>query len=396
MDSKESGQSPWEGGGFIPILTLALGTFAVGTDAFIMAGFLPSVAASLQVPVGVAGQSVTVFAITYAVFAPILATLAARVPRRKLLVAALVVLAGANLGVAVAPDFTVLMTFRALAALGAAAYTPTAGGVAACLVSPAVRGRALALVLAGLTLATVLSVPVGHFVSDRTSWRVAVGVVGALAFLSSIAVSRILPVLGGGTFVPLRDRLALLRVPGVPGLLLLTVLGMAASYTVYAYSVPALQGVGVAPAAVGGFLFLYGLGAILGSVVCGYVTDRWGAARMLSGSLCAMTLALGLLGWLSLHTPSSTGLIGLLVALWGASTWSQTPPQQHRLIAAAPEGVSLVLSLNASAIYLGIGSGTALGGFALTAGVPLLYSVATGIAALAGLSLVGTLWRPLA
>ncbi len=397
MDDKQSGERARERGDLMPVVILVLGTFAVGTDAFIVAGFLPSLAASLHVSVGVAGQSVTVFAITYAVFAPILATLAAKVPRRKLLVAALVVIAGANLGTAVAADFTVLMAFRTLAALGAAAYTPTAGAVAAWLAPSALRGRALALVLAGLTLATVLSVPAGDLISDWASWRAALGLVAGLAFLSSVAVLRILPVLGGGPFVPLRDRLAVLRKPGVVSILPLTVLGMAASYAVYAYSVPALRGVGVAPGAIGGFLFLYGLGAVLGSALCGYVTDRWGAVRMLSATYSVMTLALGLLGCLALHAPSrgiiSTAVVGLLVSLWGASTWSQTPPQQHRLIAAAPESVSLVLSLNASAIYLGIGSGTALGGVALTAGVPVLYGVATVIAALTGLYLIGTLRR---
>ncbi len=302
MDDKPSSERARERGGLTPVVILSLGTFAVGTDAFIVAGFLPSLAASLHVSVGVAGQSVTVFAVTYAVFAPILATLAARAPRRTLLVAALVVIAGANLGAAVAPDFTVLMVFRTLAALGAAAYTPTASAVAAWLARSALRGRALALVLAGLTFATVLSVPIGSLMSDWTSWRVVLGLVAGLALLSSVAVLRVLPVLGGGPFVPLRDRLAVLRKPGVISLLPLTVLGMAASYAIYGYSVPALQGVGVEPAGIGGFLFLYGLGAILGSGLCGYVIDRWGATRMLSVTYTIMTLSLGLLGCCALHT----------------------------------------------------------------------------------------------
>ncbi|NUR91732.1 MAG: MFS transporter, partial [Nonomuraea sp.] len=90
------------------VRTLALGTFAVGTDAFVVAGFLPAMAADLGVSPAAAGQSVTVFAVAYAAGSPILATLTARLPRRTLLVAALAVLGLANLGSALAPSLAVL------------------------------------------------------------------------------------------------------------------------------------------------------------------------------------------------------------------------------------------------------------------------------------------------
>ncbi|WP_199537438.1 MFS transporter, partial [Spongiactinospora gelatinilytica] len=142
-------------------LVLALGAFAVGTDAYVVAGFLPGMARSLEISEAAAGQSATVFAVAYALLSPVLATLTARVPRRPLLVAALVVLALANLGSALAPDFGALMASRVLAAVGAAGFTPIAGAVAASLVAPAQRARALAVVVGGLTAATADLAPVG-------------------------------------------------------------------------------------------------------------------------------------------------------------------------------------------------------------------------------------------
>src|SRR5690348_6008651 len=121
-------------GGLASTLVLALGTFAVGTDAFIVAGFLPAMARTLHVSAGAAGQSVTVFAVAYAVLAPVLATATARLPRRSLLVGALVVLGLANLASALAPDLPLLIASRVLAAAGAAVYTPGAGAVSAALV----------------------------------------------------------------------------------------------------------------------------------------------------------------------------------------------------------------------------------------------------------------------
>lgn len=130
MDERGSSRSPGRSGGLaykarvsgsvggylLVVLILAFGTFAVGTDAFIVAGFLPTLATTFGVSVATAEQSVTVFALTYAVLAPILATLTARVPRRSLLVGALSILGSANLVVAVALEFTMLVVARALAA----------------------------------------------------------------------------------------------------------------------------------------------------------------------------------------------------------------------------------------------------------------------------------------
>ncbi|MER6580731.1 MFS transporter [Nonomuraea sp. NPDC001023] len=383
-----------ESRGLAPTLVLALGTFAVGTDAFVVAGFLPDLAASLEVTEGAAGQSVTVFAVAYALSSPVLATVAARVPRRALLVTALVVLGLANLGSALAPSFPVLVVSRVLAAAAAAAYTPGAGAVAAVLVRPELRARALAVVVGGLTVATALGVPLGDLAGERLGWRYALGAVAVACLAVAAGVYAIMPVLPGAPRVPLRARLDVLRRPAVTAILPLTVLGMAASYTVYAYSVPALRAVGVEGTA--GMLFLYGLGAVLGNLAAGYTTDRWGAHRVLPVAYLVMAVSLGLLAWMAAAgaadgtTVGTVALVGVLVLAWGASSWCQTPPQQHRLIAAAPGEAPLVVSLNSSAIYAGIGAGTLLGGLTLPSGAALTYATGAALAAAALLFALAT------
>ncbi|MFI7107616.1 MFS transporter [Nonomuraea sp. NPDC050227] len=399
-----------ESRGLAPTLVLALGTFAVGTDAFVVAGFLPDLAASLEVTEGTAGQSVTVFAVAYALSSPVLATVAARVPRRALLVTALVVLGLANLGSALAPSFPVLVVSRVLAAAGAAAYTPGAGAVAAVLVRPELRARALAVVVGGLTVATALGVPLGDLAGERLGWRYALGAVAVACLAVAAGVYAIMPVLPGAPRVPLRARLEVLRRPAVTAILPLTVLGMAGSYTVYAYSVPALRAVGVEGTA--GMLFLYGLGAVLGNLAAGYATDRWGAHRVLPVAYLVMAVSLGLLAWMAAAGPAggpavgaaagtavgtaagpavgTVALVGVLVLAWGASSWCQTPPQQHRLIAAAPGEAPLVVSLNSSAIYAGIGAGTLLGGLTLPSGAALTYATGAALAAAALLFALAT------
>ncbi|MFJ9772418.1 MFS transporter [Kitasatospora sp. NPDC101157] len=369
--------------GLSSTLVLALGTFAVGTDAFVVAGFLPSMAGDLHVSPATAGQSVTVFAAAYALLSPVLATLLARLPRRTLLTAALTTLGLANLGSALAPSMAVLLASRVVAAVGAAAYTPNAGAVSASLVRPELRARALAVVIGGLTAATALGVPLGNAAGHWFGWRTALGVVAGLCLLVALVLRTVMPQLPGNARVPLRTRLAVLRRPAVLAVLPLTVLGMGASYTAYAYSVPVLGAVGVPERSVLWMLFLYGLGAVVGNLGAGWATDRFGSPAVLTAGYATMAAALGALAWLAALNGRVVPPVGLLVLLWGASSWCQTPAQQHRLIEAAPQEAPLVVSLNSSAIYVGIGLGTLLGGATLGSGAGAVYGLGAGLAVLA-------------
>lgn len=376
--------------GLSSTIVLALGTFAVGTDAFVVTGFLPEMAKALDVSPQAAGQSVTVFAVAYAAGSPVLATLTARVPRRVLLVCALVFLGLANVGSALAPSFGVLVATRVLAAAGAASYTPNAGAAAAGLVRPAQRARALAIVLGGLTAATAVGVPLGNLAERAFDWRSVLAMVAVLCLICAGAIFLAMPPLPGTPRIPLRKRLAVLRNPGVIAVLPLTVLGLTAGCVMWAYSVPVLTAVGIAPARILWMLFLFGLGAAAGNMVAGAATDRWGSVPVLTAGYVSLAAAMALIAWQAAAGVRSTALTGALVTAWGAGIYSQTSPQQHRLMAVAPAEPALVIGLNSSAIYAGIGIGTVLGGSILPAGVRAAALTATGIAAAAGLYLMLT------
>ncbi|MFI9504027.1 MFS transporter [Nocardia sp. NPDC052566] len=364
-------------------LILALGTFAVGTDAFILAGFLPDLAAGLEVSVATAGLAVTVFAAAYALGSPVLATVTARVPRRVLLVSALLVLALANLGSALAPTFSLLLATRIVAAVGAAAFTPNAGAVASALVRPEARARALAVVVGGLTIATALGVPLGDVLGQWLGWRAALVGVAVLCVLAAAGVAAWVPFVPGSPRVPLATRMSVLGNRTVALVLPLTVLGMGAAYVVYAYAVPALGALGISAATTAWMLCLYGVGAVAGNLCSGYATDRWGATRVLTIGYLAMAAALGIMGVLAATGTHAPLLVGVLAVVWGAASWCQTPAQQHRLIDAAPQESGLVVALNASCIYLGIGAGTVLGGFASGHGTTVMFATGAAVAVLA-------------
>jgi len=376
--------------GLSSTLFLALGTFAIGTDAFMVSGFLPAMAQSLQVSTAAAGQSFSVFALTYAVMAPIIATLTAHVPRRKLLVIALVLLAIANICSALAPTLSVLIAARVFAAIASASYTPNAAAVSAALVRPELRARALAIVIAGMTIATAFGVPIGNLVSNLLGWRSALGMAAVLALIAALCVFMIMPKLPGGARVSLGTRLSVLKHPHVVIILPLTLVGMAACCIPFAYTLPMLHSLAIPKAHIALMLFLYGVGATLGNIFSGYGTDRWGAAWVLVIAYLLMISDLAILDWMTAEKVSLPLLVGVLMLLWGLSSWAQTPAQQHRLIAAAPHEASLVVAMNSSAINFGIGLGTALGGLAIANSIVTVLEYSVALAMFALVYLVGT------
>lgn len=374
---------------------LALGTFVVGTDAFVVAGFLPGMSAELGVSMAAAGQSVSVFAISYALLSPLIATVTATIPRRRLLVVSLSLLAAANLLSAAAPTFAVLLTSRVLAAAGAAAYTPNAGAAAAAMVRPERRGRALAAVIGGLTAATAIGVPIGTLAAQMMGWRVALLSVGILSGIVAAALALSLPWLDGGRRLRLRARFSVLGHRTVRRVLPVTVLGMAAAYTAYAFAIPAFASVGIGQDGVQWMLFIYGIGAILGAQTSGKLTDRFGGVPVLVAGYTVMAITLVTLAILARSPMVVPYLVGALALAWGASSWCQTPPQQHRLIEAVPQHAPLVIALNSSALYLGISLGTAIGGISGTLEPAWMFLGGAVLAVLASILLLLTSWRKL-
>jgi len=170
------------------LLVLAFGTFAIGTDAYVVAGILPEVARSFDVSIAAAGQFVTVYSFAYAILSPLMATVTAHWPRRRVLLAGLAVFIVGNILTATQLTFELALASRAVAGFGAAMVTPTAGAMAAALVNPERRGAALAMVMTGLSAATALGAPIGTFVGSIGDWRLTIWLVVTLGFLQGHSV----------------------------------------------------------------------------------------------------------------------------------------------------------------------------------------------------------------
>ncbi len=368
------------------VVTLGVGAFAIGTDTFVVAGILGGVAGDFDVTLGTAGLTVTVFALTYAAGAALLtAVLPVRSPRRTL-IGSLLAFALFNVVAVAAPTFPALLAARAAGALAAAVFVPAAGAAAVAAVPESHRGRALGVVLAGTSAATVLGAPLGVVAAGTFSWRAAFGLVAALAVVTLLGVALSGAGSGSSTAATLRERLRPLRSPAVAGTLGVSLLVMTASNSMYTY-LPLLVGVTAGP--LGLFIAALGLGGMAGTWWGGAAADRHGGRRVVLLSIGTLILCFAVL---PLVVATVAGTLAVMVA-WGAAAWGLVPAQQHRLIGLSPGPVSVLLALNSSANHLGFSAGALFGGLVVdAAGAGPLWLLATGCCA-AALTLHGFLSR---
>ena len=369
------------------IYLLGAGAFAVGTSAYVVSGVLPDVSSELHVSLTAAGQLATAFSLSYAVGAPILSTLTGRWERRTLLIAALVLAALGNLIAAVATNYPVLIVGRVVAAFGAAVYTPAATLFATGLLPPEERGRAVAIVFGGLTFALVLGVPAGSLLGPSLGYKGVFALITVVAVLVAIVERAALPKVEAPPVVGLRERFAGVADRRVQIVLAMTVLAVLGAFSVYIYIVPLLKHTaGLTGNAAGILLLLYGVGAVVGNLVGGRATDRFGSLRTLLVLLVGIT---AMVGTLDVTMTTEVGA-GAALFVWGMFTWAFNPPIQNLLLEL---GGGLLISLNASAIYLGAGLSAVVGGLVIqTVGVGYLPLLAA-VLSLVVLGLLYTLWR---
>lgn len=370
------------------ILVLATATFAIGTDAFVINGLLPEIARDLDVSRATAGQLVTAFALAYAVLSPVLSALTARAARNRVVLAGLAVFVLSNVLTALAPTYGVALASRVLAGAAAALVTPNAIAVAVSLVDERRRGRALALVMGGMSVASAVGVPIGTWIGG-TDWRLTLWLVAVVGAAAWVGVLVGVPTIVLPLPTRLRDRLAPLADRRVVAAVLTTVLTFAALYTTFTYVATVFEPVtGGDAGTLALLLWVSGLAGIVGNTLGGHLTDRIGARPVVLLGLGGIVVVQAvLLAPLSLAT----------AFVWAAGAvvvWLAVVAQQHRVVSLAPRNAPVVLGLNGSALYLGSSVGGAVGGVAVGAGGGTAV-VATAVG-LAVISLVFTLatFRP--
>jgi predicted MFS family arabinose efflux permease len=239
-------------------------------------------------------------------------------------------------------------------------------------------------------VAVAVGAPLGALVAAVAGWR---GTFFAIAGLGAVAGATLwlrLPRGIVGTRLPIRARLAATLRPGVRPILLTTLFALTGAFTVFSYIAPLAAEVGLGEEALPLILLGFGIGAVVGNIAGGQLADRFGAARTVAWSqaLCVvMLIGFSAVPVLLPHAVAGPALIALTVP-WGIAGWSFPPAQASRIVRIAPDAAPIVLSLNGSALYLGVALGAFVGGQVLSHATPLDLGVVGAFFALASLATV--------
>ena len=368
------------------LVSLLLGSFAIGTTEFVVTGLLPEIAADLGISIPDAGFLVTGYALGVAVLGPPLALVAARFPRKPVLLAVMVLFILGHVVSALAPGFATLMVGRAVAAAAHGCYFGLAILLGTSIAPPGRRGMAIAIVVGGINVANIIGVPLGTLVGTAWGWRAAFVMVGLIGVAAFAAIAVFAPSTPRSAHAPtgFRAQVAALRVPKVLTAYLLIVLHMVAFWSLSTFIAPYfIETGGVSESQLPAILFAFGIFGGLGIVAGGRYADRYPIGSVTISyplvALCFLAAWLGTGSW----WPLGVLAIGLV---WTIGSLAVVGVQNRVLIgaAAAPE---LASSLISPVFNLGIAAGAGIGARALHGGLPVsaLPLISVAFALIAGL-----------
>lgn len=344
------------------VYVLALGTFLMLTTEFVVAGILPEIATDLRISLAEAGSLITVFAIGMIIGAPLLTMLTMRLSKRLTLVLALVVFVVGHIVVALGSDFVILMAARFVTALATGAFWAVSAVVATRAAGPSLGSRAMGIVGAGGSLATVLGVPVGAFLAQHVGWRGTFWALAIAAVVAVVFVARLVP-RDAPSHEPssLGSELAGLRSLRLWLVLAACITTCGGVLATYSFIAPILiDQAGVSASLVPLVLTGFGVGSFIGTIIGGRLGDAH--PHLVTIVTPAMTtiilLSIGLFS-------GSAWLTVALVVLLGLFGLSANSVLIHLAVRYAGKAAALGSALSVASFNAGTAIGTAIAGVAL-------------------------------
>lgn len=368
----------------LAILALAIGGFAIGTGEFVSMGLLPNIAGGVRISIPQAGHVISAYALGVVIGAPLIAAFGARLPRKRLLWWLMAAFVLGNLASALAPSYSSLLVARFLSGLPHGAFFGIGAVVGASLAPPNRRAWAVSMMMAGLTVANVVGVPLTTLIGQQWGWRWPYGLVGVLGMLTLAAVLLWIPARPVEQGLTIRTELSALRHRQVWLALLVGTVGFGGMFATYSYITPTLTTLArFSPTAVTGLLAVYGVGMTIGVVLGGRLAD-WSLMPSLYAALLGTAVVLFGFGFAVRTKPGAV----LAMLVFGISGSVLVPILQTRLMDVARDGQSLAAALNHSTLNLANALGAWIGGLVLDHGLGYEWPSRVGaLLALAGLAI---------
>lgn len=377
----------------LTLLALAVSAFAIGSTEFISVGVMPLIIKTFHVSLATAGLTVSVYAASVMIGAPVFTNLTSRIPRKALLLSIMITFIIGNLITAIAPIFPILLAGRVVAAFAHGLFMSVATVIAASVVYPMKRASAIATMFTGLTVATVTGVPLGTFIGQHASWRISfvvIAVIGLIGLISNaILVPKELPM---PAKIQRGSLMRMIKAPVVLLSLIVTADGYGASFPVYSYMTTIIADQGWSDSASVIILIAYGLAVAVGNTVGGRVANAK-PLKVLMMMFAAM-IPMMLLMLVGLQA-QIFGLI--LILIMGLLAFMNVPGLQLFTMQAAekytPNDVQMASAFNIAAFNLGIMIGSYVGGIVADGAGLYLTPIAGSVMAAIALGLTWLLSR---
>ncbi|SFA82452.1 Predicted arabinose efflux permease, MFS family [Amycolatopsis marina] len=344
------------------VYVLAMGIFAMVTSEFVVAGLMPQMAEGLGATIPQIGYLITAFAVAMSVGGPLLTVAVLKLRPKQALLALFVIFLAGNLLAATASDYAVMLVARIITGTAAAAFFGVSISLSAQLTRPEVRGRAIAAVMNGLMLGTLLGLPLATFIGARFGWRAAFWAIAVLTVLAAVCTIAVVPPIqratDGGSF---RQELVVFRNPKLWLVFATSTLIIGATFSAFSYFTPILTEVtGISTGTVPLLLVAYGAATVVGNTVVGRLADRYAIDVLICGLVLNLLFLVGFALLTDLTVPAVAFMLG--IGLVGVTMNPAMITRVQRTANARP----LVNTVHSSFITLGVILGSSLGGLAIS------------------------------
>ncbi|MFE0015254.1 MFS transporter [Mesorhizobium sp. NPDC059054] len=368
----------------LALYALTAGAFGIGVTEFVIMGLLIDVGKDLGVSISAAGLLISGYAFGVVLGAPLLGIATAKLPKKPLLLALMVVFTLGNAACALAPDYWTLMAARVVTAFAHATFFGVGSVVATSVVAADKKATAIAVMFTGLTAANILGVPFGTWLGQHYGWRSTFWAVTLIGFVALAVIQFLVPRRLPADAATNEDgsSLAVLVRPAVLVGLAVTVLSWIGIFGAFTYIAPLLTEVaGFPETAVSPILLVFGGGLLVGNLLGGKLADKRLTATVI-GTLAVLALTLVAMAAAIHQQIAAVIFVGLLGAVGFATV---APLQLWVLGKAGDGGQSLVSSFNIAAFNLGNALGAWLLGLVIDHGpglaaVPLFAALSPVLA----------------
>lgn len=352
------------------LIALAISAFAIGTTEFVIVGLLPTVAIDLDITLTKAGTLISGYALALAIGTPILAAILSRVNRKKLLIGLMLIFTVGNAAALFVSSYEAVLMSRIVTAIAHGLFFAFATIVATSVVPTTKQGTAVSIMFTGLTVATVLGVPMGTYIGQHVGWRATFGVVALLGIAGLLAIVRYVPRMTEENVqqTTVKDIVALLKNGPILLGLAMTVFGFGATFVLFTYLSPILTRIsGYSDQAITWILLVYGVFVAIGNMIGGKLADRHPVRSLrwvfLAQALVLLMQMLLLPSWIG--SLVGIALLGLIAFMMSAGAQTHIVGLAERFV---PSAKGMASALNISGFNIGIALGSTLGSLVLANG----------------------------